>query len=533
MLIEALVRSAVLLLAGVAAASLLRQRSAAMRHCVLAGSIAAAALAAPLGRAVPGMPILSMPATAQAVTPISDRHSSPPVSTAEDAGHIPTPPTAGGSGVDPLVVIWAAGFALGLLSLLLQLARVQRTSARATPLVDGPWVDAVEDARRRCGMRRPITVLQTDAPDLLATWGVRRPRILLPPGAPGWQAERIQVVVLHELAHIRRHDWIVQLAASFVSRVYWFQPLMWVAARRLRRESEHACDDIVINSGIAIRSYARQLLELAAADRSRRTWASAVSMARRSTLERRITAMLDASLNHRALSVRTFAGVAAILVAATLTAAALQPAQVQPQPLAGTFYDTGGGVMPGLTVTLTDAGGGGMETTTDAAGRFQFSTLPAGKYVLTAAVPGFNDLRTEFELRRAGDWDRAITMQVGQLRETIAVSETRLPATRAVPTGPTPVRVGGNIKAPQKLVDVKPTYPISMRQEGRSGVVSLDAVIGEDGSVQSARVVGSDAHPAFGEAAMQAVRQWKFSPTLLNGKPVDVLMNVRVSFTLE
>lgn len=243
--------------------------------------------------------------------------------------------------------------------------------------------------------------------------------------------------------------------------------------------------------------------------------------------------MLDARLNHRALSVRTFAAVAAILVAATLTAAALQPAQVQPQPLVGTFYDSAGGVIPGVAVTLTDAGGGRMETTTDAAGRFQFSTLPPGKYVLTAALPGFNNLRREFELRQSADWDRAITLQVGQLRETISVTDTRLPATRPVPTGPAPVRVGGNIRVPKKLVDVKPVYPVSMREAGRSGQVTLDAVIGQDGSVLSARVVGSDVHPDFGDAAMQAVRQWKFTPTLLNGKPVDVLMSVAVTFTLQ
>ena len=243
--------------------------------------------------------------------------------------------------------------------------------------------------------------------------------------------------------------------------------------------------------------------------------------------------MLDARLNHRALSVRTFTAVAAVLVAATLTAAALQPAQVQPQPLVGTFYDSGGGVMPGVAVTLTDAGDGRMETTTDAAGRFQFSTLPPGKYVLTASVAGFNNLRREFELRQAGDWDRAITMQVGQLRESITVSDTRLTATRPVPTGPEPVRVGGNIRVPRKLVDVKPVYPASMREAGRSGQVSLDVVIGQDGSVMSDRVVGSDVHPDFGEAAIQAVRQWKFSPTLLNGKPVDVHMSVSVTFTLQ
>ena len=533
MLTEALIRSSLVLLAGLSAASMLRNRSAAMRHCVLAGSIAAAALAAPLGRAVPPMAIVSMPAITLPRPPLVERESPPVVAAAPGAPAADRAAEQRVNALDWFLVAWLSGAAFGLIALLTQLLNLSRTSKRSTPLLSGPWVEAVEDARREYGLRRSIVVLQTDVADLLATWGFRGPRILLPPNAGDWDPERIRVVVLHELAHIRRHDWIVQLAAAVVCRIYWFQPLMWLACRRLRRESEHACDDAVINAGVAIGSYARQLLELAAADRSRRTWAAAVPMARRSTLERRITAMLDVRLNHRALSVRTFAAVAAILVAATLTAAALQPAQVQPQPLVGTFYDSGGGVMPGVPVILTDAGGGRWEATTDAAGRFQFAALPSGKYVLTASVRGFNELRREFELRQPADWDRAITMQVGQLRESITVTDTRLTATRPVPTGPAPVRVGGNIRAPKKLVDVKPVYPVSMREAGRSGQVSLDVVIGQDGAVMSARVVGSDVHPDFGEAAIQAVRQWKFSPTLLNGKAIDVLMSVLVTFALE
>jgi protein TonB len=93
--------------------------------------------------------------------------------------------------------------------------------------------------------------------------------------------------------------------------------------------------------------------------------------------------------------------------------------------------------------------------------------------------------------------------------------------------------VGGNIRPPRKLVDVRPVYPPTMREAGREGRVSIEAIISRDGRVTSARVTSTDVHPDFAIAAIDAVRQWQFEPTLLNGGPVDVVMAVSVSFSLE
>jgi periplasmic protein TonB len=93
-------------------------------------------------------------------------------------------------------------------------------------------------------------------------------------------------------------------------------------------------------------------------------------------------------------------------------------------------------------------------------------------------------------------------------------------------------RVGGNIKAPQKIADVAPTYPPIALAAGVAGVVILEAVIAEDGSVRDVRVL-RPIHPLLDAAAMEAVRQWRFSPTLLNGEPVPVVMTVTVAFRLR
>ena len=93
------------------------------------------------------------------------------------------------------------------------------------------------------------------------------------------------------------------------------------------------------------------------------------------------------------------------------------------------------------------------------------------------------------------------------------------------------LRVGGPIKPPIKLVDVKPVYPEDARAAGIEGVVILEIVIGENGSVIEARVLRSI--PDLDQAAIDAVSQWQFEPTLLNGEPVELEMNVTVNFTLR
>lgn len=99
------------------------------------------------------------------------------------------------------------------------------------------------------------------------------------------------------------------------------------------------------------------------------------------------------------------------------------------------------------------------------------------------------------------------------------------------PLPPPLPRVGGEIKQPLKVVDVAPIYPPIARLSHTEGIVILEAVIGEDGAVRDVRVLRSI--PLLDAAAMEAVRQWRFTPTLLNGQPVPVVMTVTVAFRLR
>ena len=99
------------------------------------------------------------------------------------------------------------------------------------------------------------------------------------------------------------------------------------------------------------------------------------------------------------------------------------------------------------------------------------------------------------------------------------------------PSPPSPVHVGGEIRPPQKVVDVAPGYPPIARAARVEGIVILEAVIGEDGGVRDVRMLRSI--PLLDAAAIEAVRQWRFTPTLLNGHPVPIVITVTVAFKLR
>ncbi len=103
-----------------------------------------------------------------------------------------------------------------------------------------------------------------------------------------------------------------------------------------------------------------------------------------------------------------------------------------------------------------------------------------------------------------------------------------MPSSGSAPGGP--VRVGGNIRAPTKTYTAEPLYPPTPRAAGVQGVVILDVTVAEDGTVSNARVLRSI--PLLDQAALDAVRQWRYEPTLLNGVPTSVIMTVTVNFSL-
>ena len=154
----------------------------------------------------------------------------------------------------------------------------------AARVQDERWLEHCDRLSAAYGLKRPAVLLRTRTLHMIATWGIRRPCVLLPSDAERWDEPRIRVVLAHELAHVCRRDWLVQTMADVIRAAFWFNPLFWIACRRLRRESEQACDDAVLAIGgaaRAVRSPARRHRTHLSADTA--TWASAVPIARPSS----------------------------------------------------------------------------------------------------------------------------------------------------------------------------------------------------------------------------------------------------------
>jgi beta-lactamase regulating signal transducer with metallopeptidase domain/protocatechuate 3,4-dioxygenase beta subunit len=221
---------------------------------------------------------------------------------------------------------WAAGALVTLAPLLLGLAGLRVLARRARLITDHSWNELVHELSDRLGLYRPVTLLRCERGTMPMTWGLLRPVILLPADADDWPAERRRLVLLHELAHVQRRDCLTQLLAQLACALYWFHPLAWLAARRLRLERENACDDQVLLSGPRASDYAFLLLETARSLRSGRCPSLAtVSMAQRSQLEGRLLAVLDPNRRRLPLTRRTV-GLSLLAAAALLVPlAALHP----------------------------------------------------------------------------------------------------------------------------------------------------------------------------------------------------------------
>jgi beta-lactamase regulating signal transducer with metallopeptidase domain len=211
------------------------------------------------------------------------------------------------------VVIWFCGASLGLISLLLSHVRLMRLARRGVSLETADWALLLREARERLRLRRSVSLWQSADNPMPLTWGWWRPVVLLPAEASHWSEQRRRVVLLHELAHVKRWDCLTQTIARIVRALYWINPLVWLATWRMCVERERACDDLVLNGGCKASDYASQLVEIAQTYRHI-PQVAAIAIARSSQIKGRIAAIVDASRARRSspltvLAILVFMGV--------------------------------------------------------------------------------------------------------------------------------------------------------------------------------------------------------------------------------
>ena len=363
LLVDATLKGTLLL--GIAAllTRLMHRRSAASRHFVWSLAVGGLLLLLPLSALLPALRVELLPALAvNAVTarPAAAAHAAaeprparvtaieqewldvaaPPEPTSSRAAVTVVPPATENLAaaavarrdVEPLrwwqllVLIWGAGAALLLARLTVGTLLVRRASRRAAPVRDARWRSVVRQASGKLQLSQDVPLRVVDRATTPMVCGVIAPAVIIPSEALEWSTERCVVVALHELAHIKRRDAMIEVIAQLAGALFWFHPLMWLAARRMRLERERACDDWVLAERTTPSVYADHLLDIV-----RRLGSSAhpafaaLAMARRSQFEGRLIAILDPRQERGSVPRRARAFGASVAAALVLPLSAVNP----------------------------------------------------------------------------------------------------------------------------------------------------------------------------------------------------------------
>jgi len=477
------------------------------------------------------------------------------------------------------VAIWIvlAGIALRLAYVSVGLWRLRRLrrSGRAAPSA------AYDDMQRALGTRAEIRFADAGHP---VTWGLSRPIVMLPESLTSQPVEVQRAVVAHELLHVSRRDWPWVVCEELLRAVLWFHPAIWWLVARVRLAREEAVDELTVRVTGQRRAYVEALLAFADAP----SFVPGAAFGRRRNLFRRMLLISkEAVMSSRRIVISSVVLVAGVVAGSWYAVSAFPlmqaPGVIQPAaaPVAGDqpgpLESRAKAITPenpiprrtysaiprnpattgGLAVAVT------VRVTLNSLGRVGEARLfaPFGAPPADAFVKAALDAVRQWVYEPPAD--APISFNVTFVFPPS--SEARIvaygppagveagtggfiggaapppPPPPAPPPPPwiregaastlAPVRIGGAIKPPTKTKDVRPEYPATAQSSRLQGVVILEVVIGPDGRVDRVAVLRSI--PLLDQAAMDAVKEWEFTPTLLNGAPVPVIMTVTVNFTLQ
>jgi TonB family protein len=438
-----------------------------------------------------------------------------------------------------------------------RLRGLRRRSAGAAAL-------GFDDLQAAIGTRAPI-LWSADVRHPV-TFGLFEPVVLLPAALKSVDHAAQRAVVAHELHHVKRRDWAWVLGEEIVRSIFWFHPAMWWLISRVQLARETVVDELSILVTNARRTYLDTLL--AFADDTGLSSTPAFS-ARRHLFHRVMLLSKEGEMS----SLRVAVGSCVLVIAlgtGTWAAAMAFPlhgtpppeqAQKPPRdPLTPQHHHR-------LAVELWDKANKDTSLTPDQ----RIDTIRRGiasedralamnpDYVEALVYKNIflrmlanltTDTQERQTLLRQADELREKAMELRRIQAPPAVvrsTDGQISSTPPPPPPPPPaemseayrqivarldpLRIGGAIKPPAKIKDVRPDYPAIAQSARVQGVVIVEAIIDTEGKIADARVLRSI--PLLDEAALSAVQQWEFTPTLMNGEPRSVMMTLTVNFVLQ
>lgn len=493
----------------------------------------------------------------------------------------------GTSWVALLPWIYAAGIAARVLWVAAGIARLRALRRAGTAIADPECDHLQRTLRTNAELRAVADIAQP------VTFGIVRPVVLLPASLAGASASTRRAVVTHELVHVQRRDWLWVIGEELLRAAAWFHPAIWWLTSRIRLTREEFTDHLAVLASGSRRHYMAALLAFAetapldpapAFARRAHLFHRIVLLSKESAMSSRRIVLSGVVIALLLVTGSWYAGeafpVRPMLASGTppaqqATAAAVQVNPITPEnpiprrvfstpvyyppELAGTGYESavemrvvldanGAVALATRGAVAVSAGRAGpdseeqrraMDTfvaaAADAIRQWQYdppAQAPIAFYVGVTFKPGAAASVSQSE-RGIGVTAGPNGVRLGasgigaasarRVQEAVTVSPRGAAAGR-----PAPLRVGGAVGAPVQTKRVNPVYPEIARAAGVQGVVILEATIDETGLVTDVRVLRSI--PLLDQAAIDAVRQWEYSPTLLNGVAVPIIMTTTVSF---
>jgi len=449
--------------------------------------------------------------------------------------------------------------------------------ARALWLGVGFW-------RLRCYRRQSAWMANSEGAELRlceavsspVTFGVLRPVVLLPARFPELDPAIQEAILRHELTHVRRRDWLFTVGEEIVRTVFWFHPAIWWVLAEIALAREQEVDRQVVAAIKSRETYVDALLSFASGQ-PQPDLAPAPPFLRNRHLKQRVFSLLQEVRMSKTRLVSSFAAAVGILAASGWLASSTFPLSAAPQVVADT---AGGNVIHVLAPPGTPLPAWNtvlVEAKVDASGNVLDAQVLSGpdelrktalQTVLLSHRPSSAAARTEqisvvldpesgplkaIQVDGVSDQTRANLLarlpvhegdMVGpqQVADVVSVARgfglgvvfIKLSAQgeRTLMIGPQPthIRIGGNVMAAKVLTKPAPTYPPLAKQAGIEGVVKLQASIGKYGTIENLSVISG--HPLLVPSALEAVRQWVYGPTMLNGELVGVDTEIDVNYTL-